>query len=113
MQDHESTSSHSLTCKPFLIKGFKNIPSIKSPLLSDNKERNEVGGQGFIPERSFIYRGSFVLSNNNFHESEELVNPTRYVLAGARKFLHFRPPQVKAAIVTCGGLCPGLNVVIR
>jgi 6-phosphofructokinase 1 len=25
----------------------------------------------------------------------------------------FDPSKVKAAIVTCGGLCPGLNVVIR
>ena len=25
----------------------------------------------------------------------------------------FKPQNVKAAIVTCGGLCPGLNVVIK
>ena len=34
-------------------------------------------------------------------------------MAGPRKHLHFKPSEVKAAIVTCGGLCPGLNVVIR
>lgn len=33
--------------------------------------------------------------------------------AGARKTIFFQPEEVKAAIVTCGGLCPGLNVVIR
>ena len=33
--------------------------------------------------------------------------------AGPRKFLHFDPSTVNAAIVTCGGLCPGLNNVIR
>lgn len=33
--------------------------------------------------------------------------------AGPRKSLHFNPSQVNAAIVTCGGLCPGLNNVIR
>lgn len=27
--------------------------------------------------------------------------------------LHFDPKTVNAAIVTCGGLCPGLNNVIR
>jgi len=32
---------------------------------------------------------------------------------GPRKHLFFRSDEVKAAIVTCGGLCPGLNVVIR
>jgi 6-phosphofructokinase 1 len=36
-----------------------------------------------------------------------------YVRAGPRRFLHFDPAQVNAAIVTCGGLCPGLNNVIR
>jgi len=33
--------------------------------------------------------------------------------AGPRKLLHFDPSKVNAAIVTCGGLCPGLNNVIR
>lgn len=36
-----------------------------------------------------------------------------YVRAGPRKTLYFNPRRVKAAIVTCGGLCPGLNNVIR
>lgn len=33
--------------------------------------------------------------------------------AGPRKRLFFDPKQTRAAIVTCGGLCPGLNNVIR
>lgn len=33
--------------------------------------------------------------------------------AGARETLFFDPPKTRAAIVTCGGLCPGLNNVIR
>ncbi|KAK2977308.1 hypothetical protein RJ640_013073 [Escallonia rubra] len=33
--------------------------------------------------------------------------------AGPRKKIYFKPENVKAAIVTCGGLCPGLNDVIR
>lgn len=46
----------------------------------------------------------------------------KWLRAGPRKYLYFEPSQVKvsqycniiqAAIVTCGGLCPGLNVVIR
>lgn len=34
-------------------------------------------------------------------------------MAGPRRFIYFQPAAVKAAIVTCGGLCPGLNNVIR
>lgn len=33
--------------------------------------------------------------------------------AGAREKIFFDPQKTKAAIVTCGGLCPGLNDVIR
>ncbi len=33
--------------------------------------------------------------------------------AGPRRKIYFDPPQVTAGIVTCGGLCPGLNNVIR
>jgi hypothetical protein len=36
-----------------------------------------------------------------------------YVRAGPRRELHFDPKTVNAAIVTCGGLCPGLNNVVR
>jgi len=32
---------------------------------------------------------------------------------GPREYIYFKPADVKAAIVTCGGLCPGLNNVIR
>ncbi|WP_050028731.1 ATP-dependent 6-phosphofructokinase [Verrucomicrobium sp. BvORR034] len=33
--------------------------------------------------------------------------------AGPKKRLFFAPAETRAAIVTCGGLCPGLNNVIR
>ena len=36
-----------------------------------------------------------------------------FEMAGPREFIYFRPPQTKAAIITCGGLCPGINAVIR
>jgi 6-phosphofructokinase 1 len=36
-----------------------------------------------------------------------------FELAGARRNLFFHPPETRAGIVTCGGLCPGLNDVIR
>jgi len=36
-----------------------------------------------------------------------------FELAGPRANLYFEPGKVRAAIVTCGGLCPGLNDVIH
>jgi 6-phosphofructokinase 1 len=34
-------------------------------------------------------------------------------VAGPRRFIFFNPAETRAAIVTCGGLCPGINNVIR
>src|SRR4030042_831255 len=40
-------------------------------------------------------------------------NPLSVELAGPREKIFFDPARTKAAIVTCGGLCPGINDVIR
>jgi hypothetical protein len=37
----------------------------------------------------------------------------QWIRAGPRQILFFDPRQVVAGIVTCGGLCPGLNNVIQ
>ena len=37
----------------------------------------------------------------------------RWLRAGPRKNLFFRPEDVRVAIVTCGGVCPGTNVVVQ
>lgn len=39
--------------------------------------------------------------------------PLSMEIAGPREKIFFDPAQTKAAIVTCGGLCPGINDVIR
>ncbi|MDD6088608.1 MAG: ATP-dependent 6-phosphofructokinase [Desulfovibrionaceae bacterium] len=51
--------------------------------------------------------------NRNF--SEDIAEPGLYAFeaAGPSSNLFFNPAQVSCAIVTCGGLCPGLNDVIR
>jgi 6-phosphofructokinase 1 len=39
--------------------------------------------------------------------------PEGFEVAGPREKVFFNPSVTSAAIVTCGGLCPGLNAVIR
>lgn len=39
--------------------------------------------------------------------------PVSFEPIGPRKNIYFDPPKTKCAIVTCGGLCPGINDVIR
>ncbi len=44
---------------------------------------------------------------------EEGKDFTAFELAGPRKKLYFDPSKLRCALVTCGGLCPGLNDIIR
>ena len=41
------------------------------------------------------------------------VDPPAFELAGPRKNIYFNPGTLRCGIVTCGGLCPGLNDVTR
>ncbi|MFC1539562.1 ATP-dependent 6-phosphofructokinase [Candidatus Latescibacterota bacterium] len=41
------------------------------------------------------------------------MEPPSMEIAGPREKIFFNPQNTKAAIVTCGGLCPGLNDVVR
>jgi 6-phosphofructokinase 1 len=84
-----------------------------SPLAGISSYRSVFGGEGFLPEDSFIAPGSFVLSDAMFTQKRQINQAKKYLKAGPRKEIFFKPAEVRAAIVTCGGLCPGLNVVIR
>jgi len=41
------------------------------------------------------------------------VDPPAFELAGPRERIYFNPATLRCGIVTCGGLCPGLNDVVR
>jgi 6-phosphofructokinase 1 len=44
---------------------------------------------------------------------QESKDPPCFEMAGPRKKIYFDPSKLKCGIVTCGGLCPGVNDVIR
>ncbi len=50
---------------------------------------------------------------DSLSQDDKFCVPMYFEEAGAREKIYFDPSKVKAAIVTCGGLCPGLNDVIR
>ncbi|MEM0931245.1 MAG: ATP-dependent 6-phosphofructokinase [Bacteroidota bacterium] len=85
------------------------IPKYVSPL-----ELSTVRGDNifnFVDERE-----KFVLdlSNDNYSRClEQGLNPVCLEKAGPRQHLFFDTDKTTAAIVTCGGLCPGINNVIR
>ncbi|MBW2367491.1 MAG: ATP-dependent 6-phosphofructokinase [Deltaproteobacteria bacterium] len=41
------------------------------------------------------------------------VTPPSFELAGPRRKIYFDPSKLRCALVTCGGLCPGINDIIR
>ncbi len=46
-------------------------------------------------------------------QGDELAQAPAFELAGPRHQLFFQPSRLRCGIVTCGGLCPGLNNVVR
>ncbi len=54
------------------------------------------------------------VSLDNFNKCRETGElPISFEKAGPRDSIYFEPAKTKVGIVTCGGLCPGLNNVIR
>lgn len=55
-----------------------------------------------------------LLYQNNTHTQVQVCIPLPpwSIRAGARETIYYDPKEVTAAIVTCGGLCPGLNDVV-
>ncbi len=57
---------------------------------------------------------TFILDEMHYRNPLDLGEPVHlFERAGPREHLFFEPAKTKVAIVTCGGLCPGLNNVIR
>ena len=66
--------------------------------------------------KNFVGRDETLIDVLNVHSEAALKNHIEFhqwLRAGPRKMIKFDVPNVVAAIVTCGGLCPGLNNVIR
>ncbi|XP_071929772.1 ATP-dependent 6-phosphofructokinase 4, chloroplastic-like isoform X2 [Coffea arabica] len=70
------------------------------------------------------YSQAYAIVKNTFVSPEDVVAQQIVVQKGSPRGIHFRragprekvyfkPEQVRACIVTCGGLCPGINTVIR
>lgn len=64
------------------------------------------------PDGSFVEDGTYCRFPVQVSSADE--TPAQlFEKAGPRQMIYFEPPRTKAAIVTCGGLCPGLNNVLR
>jgi 6-phosphofructokinase 1 len=79
--------------------------------LGTNTIPSNVTVNDFTPEDKRILFNSDLQHYRESRASDAL--PLSLEVAGPREKLFFDPPKTKAAIVTCGGLCPGINDVIR
>lgn len=94
-------------------------PSFEVPVLGNCKLKSPIRlgyekGDGIynyiLDEDRVLYEKS--LKSFLKHQKDSTV-PISFEKAGPREMIFFEPAKTKAAIVTCGGLCPGLNNVIR
>lgn len=65
----------------------------------------------FVDDNERIIYDVSLESFNRCKESGEI--PVTFEKAGPRENIFFEPAKTKVGIVTCGGICPGLNNVIR
>ncbi|MGD9992273.1 MAG: ATP-dependent 6-phosphofructokinase [Salinivirgaceae bacterium] len=83
--------------------------NVKSPLLQTPR--------GDTPSYKFVSDTERILYDNTLDgfkaALEKGKEPISFEKAGPHGHLFFEPAKTKVGIVTCGGLCPGLNNVIR
>ncbi|MDC0934924.1 ATP-dependent 6-phosphofructokinase [Pirellulales bacterium] len=85
------------------------VPTLGPRVHRSPLPMSTVDGDGvatFVPDETR-------LAHEPRYRAGEAVEPLGFEGAGAREQIFFDPVNVRAAIVTCGGLCPGLNNVIR
>ncbi len=83
------------------------IPRIESPIVLSKRSGDLMAN--YVSEDDYIiYDVKMKPGETVTYQKENLIEK-----AGPREQIYFDPSKVHAAIVTCGGLCPGLNDVIR
>ena len=108
-----------------LIHHEKGLTCTIDELLPDEAIETEISTLGPARIRSpywerlihFVRDDERVLAHVSYDAVKQALlqgkEPLSFEFAGPREYIYFDPSKVKAAIVTCGGLCPGINDVIR
>jgi 6-phosphofructokinase 1 len=82
---------------------------VVSPLKRTQRADNPI--YKFVDDSERIL---YDVSLDNFKKCKDTGElPVSFEKAGPRENIYFEPAKTKVGIVTCGGLCPGLNNVIR
>ncbi|BAT94639.1 ATP-dependent 6-phosphofructokinase [Vigna angularis] len=88
---------------PHFTNFLPDLPSYPNPLRKSQAysivKKNFVSPEDVVAQNVAIQKGS--------------PRGVHFRRAGPREKIYFEPEEVRACIVTCGGLCPGINTVIR
>jgi len=84
-----------------------------NPMRGDNLHKTIFDGSKFLPADAFVDANCFVTVEQQYQTYNDIRRSIKFLTAGPRENIFFDTNKVKAVIITCGGLCPGLNVVIR
>ncbi len=89
------------------------IPSLGTPKIDSPLKflKNDPRSGYFIPETKRV-----LISVESDELSESIKKgetPQSFEAAGPREKIYFDPSKLRCALVTCGGICPGLNDIIR
>ena len=99
---------------PFFWGGF---PMLETDLDFTISRLGECRIPSPVSTDQFVGDHEHMLYHDSFEEIKPFLDAgkeaPRFELAGPRAKIYFDPSKLKCGIVTCGGLCPGLNDVIR
>ena len=93
-----------------IFTGIPTLGDAKIPTPT-KKRANGIEGISFVSDENRV-----VIEVDETRISELIKNSQAlpsFELAGPRRHIFFDPSKLKCALVTCGGLCPGLNDIIR
>jgi 6-phosphofructokinase 1 len=104
MEVPKQEDNHASNCENLDL----NVPTLGEPTYVSPLSRR---GYDFVNEESRILAFAETAVLEHFAKKSE--TPPSFEQAGPRERLFFSPKDVTCGIVTCGGLCPGMNDVVR
>jgi 6-phosphofructokinase 1 len=81
------------------------------PRLGECRIPSPMSGVNFVADDAHVLYHGNLKAVESYQKAGK--KPPCFEMAGPREKIYFDPFKLKCGIVTCGGLCPGLNDVIR
>ncbi len=91
-----------------------DIPTLGEAKITSPLKRHTTPGE---PEKRFVSDEARIVVDVQLDKLQTYFEKKKKIIsfdqAGPREKIYFDPSKLKCAITTCGGLCPGLNDIIR